>query len=300
MKFTRNVGGLDVVLRLFIAEVLLLGAFFWAHGAAQIVLYLFSAVAFFTATFQFCGLYTIVGVTTCPIKTKEFSKNKRFISAAALILFLMLGAYYSNFFSKKFFLEDFSRMNHYYKQTLFFTGQNNRDESVKNYKNLVTEYSVFHLKYSKYHPYVIASDKQFNGDLEKVNKIIISLGDRVVGGNLPEVHIEFEAIRPVFQDILKRNGFSMLAVYLVDFHDVMELVLDGADAKSSSEVISAYTIADSKLKAVEEVANDEEIQNIRQKLETVLSLAKSGNSEALPKAGGELKSAFVKVYLKRG
>ncbi len=92
----------------------------------------------------------------------------------------------------------------------------------------------------------------------------------------------------------------MLAVYLVDFHDVMELVLDGANAKNSSEVISAYTLADSKLKAVEEVANDDEIQNIRQKLETVLSLAKSGNSEALPKAGGELKSAFVKVYLKRG
>lgn len=300
MKFTKNVGGLDIVLRLLIAEILLLDAFFWSHGAMQVVLYIFAAAAFFTATFGFCGLYTILGVTTCPIKTSGFSKMKRLISFAVLALVFLLGSYYSNFFTKKFFLEDFSRMNQHYKQTLFFTGQNNRDESVKNYKNLVTEYAMFQSKYSKYHPYVIASDAQFNSDIEKVNQTINALGEQVEKGDLPTTHKDLETIRPIFQDILKRNGFSMLAVYLVDFHDVMELVLDSANAKNSAEVISTYTLADSKLKTVEEVANDEEIQTIRQKLEIVLFLAKSGNSEALPKAGGELKSAFVKVYLKRG
>jgi hypothetical protein len=46
--------------------------------------------------------------------------------------------------------------------------------------------------------------------------------DAVYTGNLPESHLAFEKIRPIFQDILKRNNFSLLAVSLVDFHDVME------------------------------------------------------------------------------
>ncbi len=55
-----------------------------------------------------------------------------------------------------------------------------------------------------------------------------------------------------------------------------------------------------KLKAVEEIANDSEIQTIRTKLEEVSTLAKDGKAELLSAKATELKSAFVKVYLKRG
>jgi hypothetical protein len=99
---------------------------------------------------------------------------------------------------------------------------------------------------------------------------------------------------------LKRNNFSLLAVSLVDFHDVMEWVIDAADKKDVPWVLAAYAIADEKLKTVELEANDSEIQAIRKSLEEVKSLAESGNLDALSPKAAELKSNFVKVYLKRG
>lgn len=191
-------------------------------------------------------------------------------------------------------------MNQYYKQTLFFTGQNNRTEAVSNYTNLVKEYGIFYQKYSKYHPYVIRGDEKFNTDITTVKDLITSLQNNVASGDLPSTHRDLEAIRPIFQDILKRNGFSMLAVYLVDFHDAMEKIIAASDAKDAANVIAVYQEVSEKLKAVEDVANDEEIQTIRQKLEEVVSSARGGDVNSLPTRASELKSSFVKVYLKRG
>ncbi len=130
--------------------------------------------------------------------------------------------------------------------------------------------------------------------------MIAGLDVKVHTGNLPEAHKDFEAIRPIFQEMLKRNGFSMLSVALVDFHDAMETVIAPADAKDASGVLSAYPDADAKLKAVEESADDVAIAAIRTNLEAVKSLATEGKADLLPAKAAELKSSFVKVYLERG
>lgn len=62
----------------------------------------------------------------------------------------------------------------------------------------------------------------------------------------------------------------------------------------------AYIIADEKLRVVEGEANDEEIQAIRKILEEVRSLAEQNTLETISAKAAELKSNFVKVYLKRG
>lgn len=300
MKITKNVGVVDTVIRLLLAEVFLLLAYFWTYGAVQVVLYVGAFAMIATSFFSFCGLYTIFGINTCSVQKKTLSKKT--ISGIVLgsIILLLVGSYYSMFFTKKFFLEDFSRMNQYYKQTLFYTGQNKRPESISNYTALVKEYAIFYAKYSKYHPYVLASDLKFNADIEQIKNLIISFEEKVMTGDLPATHKEFEAVRPVFQDILKRNKFSMLSVYLVDFHDAMEKTIDAANAKDTAGVIAVYAEVSDKLKAVEDVANDVEIQMIRQKLEQVTNSAKEGKVDVLPAQAGELKSSFVKVYLKRG
>lgn len=300
MKIIKNIGVFDRVIRLFLSEIFFLLAFFWTYGTLQIVLYVISFVMLATSLFRFCGLYTLFKIKTCPSNEKLMSKFTIGFSVLLFVVIAVVGSYYSAFFTKKFFLEDYNRMNQYYKQTLFFTGQNNRTEAVSNYTNLVKEYSVFYNKYYSYHPFVISKDEYFNEDLILIKDKIISLETDVNSGNLLSTHLEFEIIRPIFQDILKRNNFSMLAVYLVDFHDAMEKVIAGADAKNASEVISVYQEVSDKLKAVEDVANDIEIQTIRQKLEQITASARSGNVEVLPTQGAELKSSFVKVYLKRG
>lgn len=297
--YQKNEGILDRLIRVILAEVFFILAWFWFGGAGQIILYFLSLLMLITAASGFCGLYRVFGFKT----NKNKLKHPRGIIASFVVLFLLLavgGGYYSNFFTRKLFLEDYNKMNNYYKLTLFNTGQEKRTESISNYDGLISEYANFFRKYSVYHPRVISSDKNFNSDLLKVSTLIISLKEEVYTGNLKETHTKFEEVRPIFQDILKRNGFSMLAVYLVDFHDSMEKVIAEADKKNPAGVIETYVDTNEKLKAVEEVANDNEIKAIRDNLETLLELAKSNKVESLSTKAAELKSSFVKVYLKRG
>jgi len=295
----KNESVMDRLARLLVAVALFLTAYFWVGGALSIVLYVFGSILLFTAATGFCLLYKPFGFSTLKWD-KGLKKWPKVIMAVLIVVLLAGGTYGSLFFTRKFFLEDYNRMNNFYKQTLFLTGQNQREEALSNYSKLVSELAIFQDKYANYKPYVIKSDKAFNADLTKVSQLVLSLGNDVKSGDLSSVHKRFEEVRPIFQIILKRNGFSMLAVALVDFHDAMEEVLTPANAKDASGVIAAYANADAKLKDVEVAANDEEIQAIRKNLEELKSLAEQGKLDELPAKGGILKSSFVKVYLKRG
>jgi hypothetical protein len=80
----------------------------------------------------------------------------------------------------------------------------------------------------------------------------------------------------------------------------MELILDAANVKDPQQVIAIYPEVSSRLATVEAEANDPEIQAIRQNLDRLLSLAQTGAADDLSVRASELKSSFVKVYLKRG
>lgn len=298
MKLIKNEGALDRFLRVLAAELLFITAFFWLNGAWAMVVYVLVGIFLFTAISGFCGLYLLFKMST--VNSFKFSKIHKIILIAFLLVVGVAGSYASNFFTKKFFLEDFNKMNDSYKQTLFYTGQNKRPEALKNYHKLVVGYPVFLNKYSKYHPFVFKFDNKFNEDILEVSNLITALDEQINTGDLPEAHKKLELVRPIFQDILKRNGFSMLAVVLVDFHDAMEKIITAADAKDAVGLIAVYPEVDNKLQAVEEIANDPEIQAIRAKLNDVLNLAKASKIELLSTKAAELKSAFVKVYLKRG
>jgi hypothetical protein len=292
-----NENGLDRGVRLILSAILFLAAFFWVGGIAKIALYVLSAILLFTSLSGFCLLYVPFGFST---KSKPTSKMAYGIIVIIFIAFVTAGSYYSNFFTKKFFIEDYNRMNEFYKQTLFFTGQNKRPESMSNYTKLVAEYDIFSAKYSSYRPYALSKDTQFDGEIAKVREIISGIKTEVAEGDLPTVHTKLESVRPIFQDMLKRNNFSMLAITLVDFHDAMEKIISVSDAKDSAGVIAVYPEVDAKLKEVEAQANDAEIQLIRKNLDEVLNLASQNKSDLLSKKAAELKSSFVKVYLKRG
>lgn len=294
-----NTGGVERLRRVMIATILFVIGFFWLSGYPQIILYGLSFILFSTGVLWFCPLYTVFQIN----RYKKDSKIPRICWIIFTIVFLLVTivwSYASIFFTKKFFLEDYNKMNNYYKQTLFNTGKEKRVESISNYDWLIAEYNIFLKKYTEYHPYLLSSDMNLNADLIKVSHLINSLKDKVYTGDLKQVHTDFEQVRPIFQDILKRNWFSMLAVSLVDFHDVMEKVIASADAKDATGVMTTYIEANDKLSAIEVEANDDEIKAIRKSLEEVKSLAQENKMEGISEKAAELKSNFVKVYLKRG
>jgi len=296
----KNEGVIERSIQATISVALFLGALFWLPGGVwQIVLFAFSLMIGVFATIGFCPLCVLIGKNAkCSIE--KLSKGKITFLVLYLIILLGAGSYGSIFFSKKLFIEDFNAMNKDYKQTLFETGQEKRKESKENYDKLVLSYAIFENKYLSYHPYVLRNDKSFNADLKKIETIIMEAKDGVYNGDLKAMHLEFEKVRPITQEMFKRNGFSMLAISLVDFHDSMEKVLDAANTKNSAGVMETYVEANGKLISVEAEANDEEIVAIRKNLEDLLQLAKNNNNDAMPAKAAELKSSFVKVYLKRG
>jgi hypothetical protein len=289
----------DRLLRGLLATLLLVGGYYWFGGVLQIIFYVLGAVLLFTAVTGFCALYTILGVDT----KKSFSEPGKLLTWSLVVIILLTlatGSYASSFFTRKMFVEDFNAMNNNYKQTLFNTGQNKRPESVANYDKLVTSFSIFQAKYKTYKPVVIRSDNKFDSDLEKIGGQIATAREGINSGDLPTLHKELEPIRTEFQDILKRNNFSMLGMALSDFHDAMEVSVEAGTAKDANGVIADYPDVDAKLKVVEEMANDSEIQAIRANLELITTSAKNNKLEDLPKQGADLKSSFIKVYLKRG
>jgi hypothetical protein len=296
----QNVGNIDRYIRLLLAILCFEAAYFWLPGAWQIAGYAAVAVMLATATLRWCPLYTLLGLRSGPRTAPAAATGLVILAGVLLLAALLGGSYASVFFSRKFFLEDFNAMNAFYKQTLFQTGKNQREKALENYNQLVPSFQQFQDKYTHYQPYVLKGDTQLPTDLALVSRVLADVNPLVRDGDLHQAHLDLEKVRPVFQEIFKRNGFSLLSVALVDFHDAMELMLDAANQKNAASLIALYPQVSDKLKAVEAEANDAEIQAIRKHLDALLSLAQAASTDTMAATGEQLKSSFIKVYLQRG
>lgn len=295
-----NVVGLDRFFRAFLGVLALLAGYFWLGGAGQWMAYGVGAVLLGTAALAFCPIYSLLGIRKGAKAGSASSTFKWVLAGLLLVATAAGGAWGSQILTRKLFLEDFNAMNNFYKQTLFLTGKAQRESAISNYDQLLTGYAAFQAKYTAWQPRALKSDPQFVADLNKVDGMLKGVNDLVRAGDLQQAHLALEGVRPVFQDVFKRNGFSMLAVALVDFHDAMELMLDAGNAKDAGQLKTLYPQVSEKLKAVEAEANDAEIQAIRNKLDGLLKAAEDGAVDTMPQLAEQLKSSFVKVYLQRG
>ncbi len=66
----KNEGKQDRVLRVVLGTALiLLGVFVFTH-TLQIVVFVVAGILIATALTGYCGLYSVLGITTCPVKKK--------------------------------------------------------------------------------------------------------------------------------------------------------------------------------------------------------------------------------------
>ena len=295
-----NLHPIDRFVRAFAGIALLELGYFWLAGGWQIGAFVVGAVLLITALAKFCPLYSLLGLRTGHAQTNAPGKVYAVLAGLALLAVLVGGSYASQFFTRKLFLEDFNAMNDHYKQTLFWTGKNERAKATEKYDLLLPAFARFQAKYSAYRPYALKNDTQLSADLVAVQAMLQGVNEQVRTGDLQQAHLALEKVRPVFQQVFKRNGFSMLSVALVDFHDDMELMLEAATSKNADKLVALYPQVNDKLKAIEAEANDAEIQTIRKNLDALRTQAEAKALDALPAAGDALKTSFVKVYLKRG
>ncbi|MEO0223946.1 MAG: DUF2892 domain-containing protein [candidate division WOR-3 bacterium] len=65
---TKNVGTIDRAIRAVLGIIFILSFFFVKSFLLKIILLILGVVLIFTAITGFCGLYKILGISTCPIK----------------------------------------------------------------------------------------------------------------------------------------------------------------------------------------------------------------------------------------
>jgi hypothetical protein len=68
----KNIGQKDKAVRSIVAAVfIILSLLGVVSGVLEIVLLVIAGVLILISAFSFCGLYTVLGVNTCPIKETE-------------------------------------------------------------------------------------------------------------------------------------------------------------------------------------------------------------------------------------
>jgi hypothetical protein len=297
--FKPNENELDRFVRVAVGLALLLVGVFGGLGWWRIALLALGGVSLFTAATGFCGAYVLFGIDTCEASPKPLKPLAKKIWIAALVLLSIGGVAGGYFLNHKAFKEDLASLNGAYKQVLYLSGQDS-PQTVKYDMEFRLRLGDFGRRQLEYRPWIVKDNARLREIFSEMSAVAQAAGDQVVLGQNQEAHLEFEKVRPLLQEIMQSAGISELAVALIGFHDAMEKVVEAADQKDLAGVVAAYVLADDKFQEVEALAQDDEIQAVRQALDRVLELAAQPDPDALPQAAAKLKSAFVKIYLSRG
>ncbi len=198
----KNVGTLDRLLRVILAEACALAAFFWLGKDWQIVFYLLTAVLLVQAATGVCGFYNFLKWNTCGnIRRKD--KNLIPIAIVAMIVVAVAGSYGSTVLTRDIFKNDLSMVMDPYNLTIQYTGQDMQQESVQQFDQLESAFAAFEEKYRDYRPWAVKFDDQFTGDLQNLSAIISGAGEDIHQGSLKTAHDKLQRAVPVFQSMLE-------------------------------------------------------------------------------------------------
>jgi hypothetical protein len=203
----KNIGTTDKLIRIFLAELCILIAFFWVGQAWQIVLYLIAAVLIFQAATGVCGIYNLIGLNTCE-NIKRSDKNLVAGTLALMIIVAGAGGYASAIMTKNILIGDIRSLEQPYNLTLSYVDLDQRNESISSYEQFNRSLYVFTEKYSNYRPLAIKFDDNFQGDMENISLIVAASREDVYNGQLANVHDNLESAGRILQDLKNRNSLN--------------------------------------------------------------------------------------------
>ena len=199
----KNLGTMDRLLRVILAELCILVAFFWASEEWQIPLYLIAGVMLIQAARGSCGFYSLLGWNSCElIKRKE--KNSKTIFVATVLVLAVVGGYASSVLTKNIFLEDLGDVSEAYSLVLQSSGEGNRENATEEFGELERTFVDFRQKYSKYRPLTIKFDGNYTAQMNNISEAISGSKEEIYQGNLSLGHQELKKAEPTIQIMLKR------------------------------------------------------------------------------------------------
>jgi len=198
-----NLGIMDRLLRVILAEICILVAFFWVTTEWQIPLYLIAGVMLLQAGTATCGIYTLLGWKNCEIVRRKDNNLKTAFVVAALLL-AAAGSYASAVLTKNTFLEDLGSVNESYNQALHSLDQGGRENATMQYGKLESAFAAFSKKYSKYRPLTIKFDGNFTLEMNNISAAISQSKEDILQGNLTRSQEELKKAEPDIKKMLDR------------------------------------------------------------------------------------------------
>jgi hypothetical protein len=199
----KNLGTMDRLLRVILAELCILIAFFWAAEEWQIPLYLIAGVMLLQAATATCGIYTMLGRNSCDIIKRQDKNLMRIFIVTALVL-AVVGGFASSVLTKNIFLEDLGGVSDAYTLALQYSGEGNRENATKEFWKLENTFGNFQEKYSKYRPLTIKFDGNFTAQMNNISEAISGSKEDIYQGNLRQGHEELKKAEPTIQKMLER------------------------------------------------------------------------------------------------
>ena len=199
----KNLGIMDRLLRVILAEICILVAFFWVTTEWQIPLYLIAGVMLLQAATATCSIYNLLGWNRCEIVRRK-DKNLMTAFVVVALLLAVAGSYASAVLTKDIFLEDLGIVNESYNQALHSLDQGRSDNATMRYGELEGAFAAFSKKYSKYKPLTIKFDGNFTIEMNNISAAISSSREDILQGNLTRGQEELNKAGPDIQKMRDR------------------------------------------------------------------------------------------------
>jgi hypothetical protein len=203
----KNLGTIDKLIRVFLAELCILTAFFWMGRAWQIVLYLIAVVMIIQAATGVCGIYNLIGWNTCE-KIKRKDKHLVIGTLVLMVLVAGTGSYASAIMTKNILIEDIESLEQPYNLTLSYMDLNQRKETIGSYEQFNSSLDVFIKKYSDYRPLAIKFDDQFQGDMHNISLIVMAARQDIYNGQLSDAYRNLKNVGPILQTFKNRDALN--------------------------------------------------------------------------------------------
>ncbi len=176
----KNLGTMDRLLRVILAELCILVAFFWAAEEWQIPLYLIAGVMLLQAATATCGVYTMLGRNSCEI-IKRQDKNLMTIFIVTALVLAVVGSYASAVLTKNIFLEDLGDVSEAYSLALQYSGEGDRENATEEFGKLESTFGNFQAEIFQ----IQASYDQIRWQLHGSNEQHLRSDIRLQGRHLP-------------------------------------------------------------------------------------------------------------------
>jgi len=199
----KNLGSLDRMIRLIVAEVCLIAALFWAGEELQLPLILAAAVILIPAITGSCGLYELLGWNSCEMIKRKNDRLKRALVLAAILLAVM-GSFASHLYTKDILLQDLEEVNETYniaRQSLIGDDAN----SSADIDSLERKFAAFAAKYSKYKPLVVRIDGNFSSQIDEISADIYRSKQSALQGDAASSRMELEPAGEIIRAMIKEN-----------------------------------------------------------------------------------------------